>query len=266
MSACDEGKLRLWQTASAGPPVVLGEEEGIVNAVAGSPDGKRIATGTAGGVARIRDLSSAPATVVSGKLLGGIARVSFSPDGRQVLLVAGERAWVWNGTTAGAPAQIGTYADVRTASFSNDGRKIVLAGSDRRVRILSADNHAEERTWQAHGPEGGRPQILTAMFSPDAKRVLTAGADMTARIYETATGAELAVLRGHEAPVVSAALSANGWILTTSSDRTVRLWTAFGTPQALVDYARAHMPRELTRAQRERYFLDPSPAAAAPRP
>jgi WD40 repeat protein len=270
VSACDDGKLRLWQTASEVPPVVLGEEQGIVNAVAGSPDGKRIATGTADGTARIRDLSATPATAVSVKLPGWIARVSFSPDGRKVLLVAGDRAWMWNGTDAGAPAQIGKYADIRTASFSNDGRKIVLAGSDRRVRILNADNYAEELAWQAHGTEGFTQQILTAMFSPDGKRVLTAGVDMTARIYEAATGAELAVLRGHEGDVVSAAFSSNGWIVTTSSDRSVRLWTAFGTPQALIDYARAHMPRELTRAQRERYFLGPpsasSLAAAAPRP
>jgi len=100
------------------------------------------------------------------------------------------------------------------------------------------------------------------VFSPDGKRVLTAGADATARTYDAATGTELAVLRGHESDVVSAAFSANGWIVTTSTDRSVRLWTAFGTPQALIDYARAHMPRELTPTQRERYFLS-SPAASS---
>ena len=270
VSACDDGKLRLWQTGSEAPPVVVGEEQGIVNSVAVSPDGKRLATGAADGAARIRDLSSTPAAVLSVKLAGSIARLSFSPDGRRVLLVAGDRAWVWNGTDASAPTQIGTYADIRTASFSPDGAKIVLGGSDQRVRVLNAENYAEEIAWQAHATEGLKGQILTAVFSPDGKRILTAGADATARTYDAATGAELAVLRGHESNVMSATFSSNGWIATTSSDRSVRLWTAFGTPQALIDYARAHMPRELTPAQHERYFLSPpaasSLAAPAPRP
>lgn len=266
VSACDDGKLRLWQTGSEVPPVVLGDEQGIVNAVASSPDGKRIATGTADGTARIRDLSATPATVASVKVAGAIANLSFSPDGQRILLVAGDRAWMWNGTDASAPTQIGKDAGIRTASFSPDGRRIVLGGSEQRVKVLNADSYAEEAAWQAHATEGLKGQVLTAVFSPDGKRVLTAGADTTARIYDAATGAELAVLRGHEGTVVSAAFSSNGWIVTTSSDRSVRLWTAFGTPQALIDYARTRMPRELTPAQRERYFLSPPAASPAPSP
>ena len=120
--------------------------------------------------------------------------------------------------------------------------------------------------WQAHATEGLKRQVLTVVFSPDGKRVLPAGADATARTYDAATGAELAVLRGHDGDVMSAAFSSNGWIVTTSSDRSVRLWTAFGTPQALIDFARAHMPRELTPAQRERYFLSPPAASSAAMP
>ena len=145
-------------------------------------------------------------------------------------------------------------------------RLIVLGGSDQRVRVLNAENYAEEMAWQAHATEGLKRQVLTVVFSPDGKRVLTAGADATARTYDAATGAELAVLRGHDGDVMSAAFSSNGWIVTTSSDRSVRLWTAFGTPQALIDYARAHMPRELTPAQRERYFLSPPAASSAAMP
>ncbi len=264
VTACGDGKLRVWQAASDASPVVLGEDQSLVNSVAVSSDGERIATGTADGNARIWDVSPNPASVLSVKLPGAVLQTSISPAGRQVLLVADARAWLWNGTDATAPAQLGKYADILTASFSIDGGKIVLGQSDHTIRILNAETHAEETAWQAYGTEGfGRRPIATAVFSPDGKRVLTAGVDNTARIYDAATGAEVAVLRGHESDVLSAAFSSNGWIVTTSSDRSVRLWTAFGTTQALIDYARAHMPRELTPEQRQQYFLDP-PAVSPP--
>src|SRR5262249_47476386 len=77
-----------------------------------------------------------------------------------------------------------------------------------------------------------------------------AGVDNTARIYDVVAGAELAVLRGHEDDVLSATYSSNGWIVTASSDRSLRLWRAFETTQELIDDARALMPRQLTPKQR----------------
>jgi WD40 repeat protein len=56
-----------------------------------------------------------------------------------------------------------------------------------------------------------------AAFSPDGVRIVTASEDKTARIWDAATGKEVAVLRGHEGAVLSAAFSPDGsQILTTS--------------------------------------------------
>ena len=38
---------------------------------------------------------------------------------------------------------------------------------------------------------------MSAAFSPDGSRIVTASKDRTARIWDTATGKEIAVLRGH---------------------------------------------------------------------
>ena len=63
------------------------------------------------------------------------------------------------------------------------------------------------------------------MFDPTGARVLTASDDGTAGLWDAATGAELAVLRGHEGGIRSAVFDASGTrVLTASEDGTARIW------------------------------------------
>jgi WD40 repeat protein len=96
------------------------------------------------------------------------------------------------------------------------------------------------------------------VFDPSGGRVLTASLDHTARLWDAASGAQLAVLRGHEDEVWSAVFDPCGArVLTASADHTARLWRVFPTVvRALVEHARAIMPRALTPAQRKQFFLD----------
>jgi WD40 repeat protein len=73
--------------------------------------------------------------------------------------------------------------------------------------------------------------VYSGAFSPDGLRIVTASADTTARIWDTATGKEIAVLRGHDDAVYSAAFSPDGLrIVTASADTTARIWdTRFQT-------------------------------------
>jgi hypothetical protein len=58
-------------------------------------------------------------------------------------------------------------------------------------------------------------------------RIVTASGDGTARIWDAATAKEIAILRGHDAPVTSAAFNPDGSrIVTASFDRTARIWDA----------------------------------------
>jgi WD40 repeat protein len=97
------------------------------------------------------------------------------------------------------------------------------------------------------------------VFSPDGARILTASEDGTARLWDR-DGKPLAILEGHTDVVKSAVFAPDGGrILTASFDHTARLWEAFPEPQTLVDRVKAEVPRCLTRAQRQRFFLAPTP-------
>jgi WD domain, G-beta repeat len=89
--------------------------------------------------------------------------------------------------------------------------------------------------------------------------VVTASWDQTARVFEASGGKELARVE-HGGRVNSAAFSPDGaFIITGSSDRSVRLWRVWQTQQHLVNSAVSRAPQCLTPAQRRQYFLTPVP-------
>jgi hypothetical protein len=48
--------------------------------------------------------------------------------------------------------------------------------------------------------------------------------------------------------------------VTASDDASGQVWATFESTQALVDFARSILPRELTPEERKAFFLDPAAA------
>jgi WD40 repeat protein/class 3 adenylate cyclase len=69
--------------------------------------------------------------------------------------------------------------------------------------------------------------VTHAAFDPSGGRIVTSSFDSTARIWDSRTGAEMAVLRGHEATIERAAFSPDGRLVVTAGrDGTARVWNA----------------------------------------
>jgi WD40 repeat protein len=74
----------------------------------------------------------------------------------------------------------------------------------------------------------------------------TPSKDKTARIWDAATAKDIAVLRGHENIVTSAAFSPDGKrIVTASVDRTARIWDPATTKEIYRNAASLPEPRRL---------------------
>lgn len=116
----------------------------------------------------------------------------------------------------------GHTEEVRSATFSPDGLRIVSAGMDKTARLWSVKTG--ETILVLSGHQSG---LRWASFSPDSKRIVTAAEDKTARVWDAATGAALLTLEGHDAEVRTAFFSPDGTqILTASNDKTARIWDA----------------------------------------
>jgi predicted NACHT family NTPase len=146
---------------------------------------------------------------------------------------------------------------VFSAAFSPDGKRIVTASADKTARLWDAETGK-----QIGEPlRGHKDWVRSAAFSPDGKRIVTASDDKTARLWDAETSKQIGEpLRGHGNTVVSAAFSPDGKrIVTASGDKTARLWRIFANTQELVSHAKTAVPRCLTAAQRNAFFLPPEP-------
>ncbi len=229
-----DGTARIWDAVSGAEVVVMRGHEAEVVSAAFSPDGKWVVTASSDGTARIWDAVSGAEVVVMRGHEARVVSAAFSPDGKRVVTASSDgTARLWGTIDAIEVAILrGHQESVRTGAFSPDGRRVVTASSDGTARIWDAVSGAEVVVMRGHEAE-----VVSAAFSPDGKRVVTASSDGTARIWdasehrsqfwEAAGLAEIAVLRGHGAEVVSAAFSPDGTrVVTASRDSTARIWDA----------------------------------------
>jgi len=194
-----------------------------VNALAYSPDGKRIAVGGSG-----RDITLWDTT--TGKEIHQFPNegdqpdsLAFSPNGK--VLATGGFAFcrLWDVATGKEIRQF----DRGRIAFSPDGKCVATLGArdksgDNTLRLWDAATGKELRRIEcgSSGAEG-------LAYSPDGKRIATSERNGVIRLWDCATGREQHQLHGHTKAVRKIAFSPDGRQLASSSeDETIRLWDA----------------------------------------
>jgi eukaryotic-like serine/threonine-protein kinase len=225
VSACDDDvRMQIWDVATARRRrTIAGPGKGL-QAVRVSPDGARVAAlDREEGRGVLVDVATGEevASFRVGKVFNRKA-LAYSPDGRWLAGVGEDRKTVclWDARTLRPSAQLtGHTADVQTVDFSPDGCRLVSAGLDQTVRVWEVDTGACRDVLRQ--PD----EVFTAVFHPDGTRIASAGRDGTIWLWDTASGQEMARLKGHTGYVFSLAFSPDGATLVSGSgDSTVRLW------------------------------------------
>jgi WD40 repeat protein len=113
---------------------------------------------------------------------------------------------------------------VFVAKYSPDGRLLVSAGGDKKVKIWSAHSLTELRVLEGH-----LRYVLAAAFSPDSKLLATGGGDKAILLWDTESGQLLRRFVGHKADVESLAISPDGKrLVSVSEDKALKLWDIDG--------------------------------------
>ena len=224
---------------------------GRVNDLAHSGDGETlaIATGVEGlyGQVQLVDVPSGQTrTTVQGHR-DTLYAVAISPDG-QTLATAGydRRIELWNAAD-GSPVRTltGHNGAVFDLAFSGDGRTLASASADETIKLWQVETG--ERLDTLPQPEGEQTAVF---FSAGDRHVFAAGADNRIRRWKFVSkdGPKINPLQlarfAHEGPVTHLA-SRGPFIVSASTDRTVKVWNAGQLRQLAAHEGLADVPSSL---------------------
>jgi WD40 repeat protein/class 3 adenylate cyclase len=255
-----EGDAALAAAARLDYPEQIFIQPREIRAVAFSPDGNYILTGSFDKTARLWDIQNgqelrrftAPAPVWD---------ISFSPDGKYILGTAQTSLILWDTATGKEVHHFMHDTGFSSAAFSPDRKSIfITAFGDDALKRWGIESNVEVDTLIKPQGTGSRISIspdgkymLTGgsvgelweletgqmlhefrvegttvgkvAFSSDGNFVLTGNTDAIAHLWDVKTGNEVRSFVGHTNTITSLTFSPdNKYVLTTSFDKTMRIW------------------------------------------
>jgi WD40 repeat protein len=197
---------------------------GIPCAIAFSPGGDLITSGTAFGAIQVWAASNLSNIATIGGDHGQVTSIAFSSDGSQIVS-GSEDGTVRIRSVASSEEQLapipGHDACVNQVVFSCDGSRLVSGSDDKTVRIW--DGLTCEELAVLHGHED---VVRTVAYSPDGARVISGSRDNTVRVWDALDFQEIVVLKGHRYSVNFVTFAPDGALIASCSwDHTVRLWS-----------------------------------------
>jgi WD40 repeat protein/serine/threonine protein kinase len=196
-----------------------------VNAVAFSPDGKRLASGGDHGELKVWDAETGRQVLPLAGHSGEVRDVAFSPDGLRLVSGGTDKAVkVWNLETGKEVLSLkGVSFRVLAVALSPDGRRVAVGGETDKVRVWDAGSGEEEKDLAL-----GAGRVFGLAFSPDGKRLATATEDRenrTVRVWDLQTRAPTHTFAAAPAAFASVAFSPDGKTLAgAGGDGRVRVW------------------------------------------
>lgn len=239
-AASTDTTIKVWEWQKDRTPQILTGHKDWAYSLSFSQDGKWLISGGGGsdesmkiwqiqaGVFKLRKTVQ--------KAHNGGFYVSFNPQSRQVATAgSGDRTlkiWdfdriiaypsatlandTWNNilvtTIAGNPAE---YKGI---SYSPDGRKLAIPGSNYKVAIWEPDRALERNISASELP------IKRAIYSHNGKYIATSGSDKIIRIWKT-DGSLFKTIAGHEDWVYGIDFSPDDQLIASASeDNTIKIW------------------------------------------
>ncbi|MBI5760738.1 MAG: hypothetical protein HZA46_19640 [Planctomycetales bacterium] len=254
-----------WVQANVRRSSVLAGHTGVVNCVAFSPDGQRLASASTDRTVKLWDMTTGQEIQSLKGHTSDVMSVAFSPDGQRLASASRDKTVkVWNANTGDELLTLsGHTGGVMGVAFGLGGQRVASASTDQTVKVWDATTGQDLLTLKGHngtvqsvafspdsqrlvsaswdvvkvwdvisGQEsltlaGQTPNAMSVMFSRDGHRLASAGLDGTVNLWDAMTGVKSHTHKPHSHGIMGVAFSSDGdWLASGGWDQTVRVWNA----------------------------------------
>ncbi len=193
-------------------------------AVAVTPDGRTVISGSKDGVLNVSDLATGQCLTTLNGHEYNVVGLAVTPDGKQVISSSwDQKLKVWNLETAQCVATLnGASVNNWGVAISGDGRTAIAAFSDNALGVW--DLKTKELSNQLEGHIG---TIRGVAISHDGRLAVSGSLDSTLKVWDLVKGQCLHSLEGHTGNTDAVAIAPDTkTIVSGSSDNLLKVWDA----------------------------------------
>ncbi|MEH2241565.1 DnaJ domain-containing protein [Nostoc sp.] len=201
---------------------------GAVNAIAISPDGTTLVSGSDDRQVYLWNLKTGKWLYTFSGQAEAVLSVAISPDGQQIASGSVDRkisSWQmdtrkfhWTFFYLSSPYSHNGF--VNSVTYSPDGAIIASGAADKTIRIWGRYTGTIKRTLNGHSDA-----VLSVTISPDGKILASGSADQTIRLWDLKTWQQRYIFTEHLGAVNTVVISLNSQTLISgSTDTTIKLW------------------------------------------
>ncbi len=198
-----------------------------ITALAITPDGQQLVVGSQAGISVLNSADRSAVESIA-TTLDHVHDLQFSPDGKSLLVAGGSpgesgsvELYAW---PRGQRAQVFKLAEdlIYRVQWSGDGNQWAAVGQTGLCTVI-------DRTSKHQRPYAGHSRpVLSVAPLPRSSQWISAGADATIQLW-TDQGVRVRTLNNHTASVTDLTITSDRSgtaleLVSTSEDRTVRLW------------------------------------------